>query len=79
MKTSSEQIIFRDTQPMVDILDEEAMRPVKSFPPSEKYINFIEVFNLIDKQCKGHITKNDILRFLNKFVLNAKFNVEDLC
>ena len=55
------------------------MEPVHAFPPSFKDLNFIEVFNTIDKQCKGHITKTDLLKFLNKFVLNAKFNVEDIC
>lgn len=79
MKTNFEQIIFREVQPMVDIVDEESQQQVQAFPPSVKDLNFIEVFNTIDKQRKGHITKVDLLKFLNKFVINAKFNVEDVC
>ena len=37
------------------------------------------MFNSIDKACKGKLTKHDLLKFLNKFVVNAKFNVEDIC
>ncbi len=79
MKTNFEQIIYRETQPVVDIVEESDLKPVQAFPPSVKDLNFIEVFNSIDKQCKGNVTKNDLLKFLNKFVLNAKFNVEDIC
>jgi len=48
-------------------------------PPSEKHLNFIEAFNAIDRQKKGYITKNDMLKFLNRLVVNAKFNIEDIC
>ena len=34
---------------------------------------------MIDKQRKGHITKVDMLKFLNRLVINAKFNIEDIC
>jgi Ca2+-binding EF-hand superfamily protein len=44
-----------------------------------KDLNFIEAFNSIDKQRKGFITKQDLLKFLNKFVINAKFTIEDIC
>jgi hypothetical protein len=64
---------------MVDIVEARDLEPVQAFPPSIKDLNFIEVFNSIDKQCKGHVTKHDLLKFLNKFVLNAQFNVEDIC
>ncbi len=52
---------------------------IQSFPPSEKHLNFIEAFNAIDRQKKGYITKNDMLKFLNRLVVNAKFNIEDIC
>ncbi len=52
---------------------------IQSLPPSEKHLNFIEAFNAIDRQKKGYITKNDMLKFLNRLVVNAKFNIEDIC
>ncbi len=64
---------------MVDIIDDEREGPVKALPPSEKDLNFIEAFNFIDKQRKGYITKQDLLKFLNRFVINAKFTIEDVC
>jgi hypothetical protein len=79
MKTNFEQIIYRETHPTVDIVEESDLLPVHAFPPSIKDLNFIEVFNMLDKACKGHVTKNDLLKFLNKFVLNARFTVEDIC
>jgi len=79
MKTNFEQIIYRETQPTVDIVEDSDLLPVHAFPPSIKDLNFIEVFNMLDKACKGHVTKNDLLKFLNKFVLNARFTVEDIC
>ena len=34
---------------------------------------------MIDRDRKGHNTKKDMLRFLNKLVINAKFSIEDIC
>ena len=48
MKTNFEQVIFREQQPIVDIVDDED-GPIQSLPPSEKHLNFIEAFNSIDK------------------------------
>jgi hypothetical protein len=79
MKTNFEQIIYRETQPTVDIVEESDLLPVHAFPTSIKDMHFIEVFHMLDKACKGHVTKNDLLKFLNKFVLNARFTVEDIC
>jgi hypothetical protein len=79
MKTNFKQIIYRETLPEVDIVEESDLLPVHAFPPSIKDLNFIEMFKMLDKACKVHATKNDLLKFLNKFVLNARFTVEDIC
>jgi len=57
MKTNFEQIIYRETQPTVDIVEESDLLPVHAFPPSIKDLNFIEVFSMLEKACKGHVTK----------------------
>lgn len=49
MKTNFEQVIFREQQPLVDIVDDEGEGVIQSLPPSEKHLNFIEAFNAIDR------------------------------
>jgi hypothetical protein len=49
MKTNLEQVIYRETQPIVDIVEDGGEGPIQSLPPSEKDLNFIEAFNQIDR------------------------------
>eukprot|EP00347_Sterkiella_histriomuscorum_P004011 403362091 len=41
-------------------------------------LNLIAAFNEIDTSKNGNFTKSDLLKFLNKYVLNAVFNIEDI-
>ena len=49
MKTNFKQIIYRETLPEVDIVEESDLLPVHAFPPSIKDLNFIEMFKMLDK------------------------------
>src|SRR5574343_2037014 len=69
--------MFKETQPPIDDFSSESS--AQAIPPSSTDLNFIQAFNTIDREKKGHITKNDMLRFLNKLVINAKFTIEDIC
>ena len=77
MKTNSDQIMMREETPIPN--DEDAESIINSIPPSTKELNFIQAFSMIDRKRKGHLTKLDLLRFLNRLVMNAQFNVEDIC
>jgi hypothetical protein len=57
MKTNFNQIVFREIQPQVDIIDEQNDPSIQAIPPSTTDLNFIEAFNMMDRQRKGHITK----------------------
>jgi len=73
--------MFKDEQTISEdgkvALDESS--ELNAIPPSSTDLNFILAFNTIDRERKGHITKQDLLRFLNKLVANAKFTIEDIC
>lgn len=81
MKTNYDQVMFREMQgvPSCEEGDMENISTINAIPPSSTDLNFIQAFNTIDREKKGHITKMDMLRFLNKLVINAKFTVEDIC
>ena len=77
MKTSLDQAaLYQDRQA---VTEESEQSELNAIPPSSTEVNFIEAFNTIDRERKGHITKQNLLRFLNKLVVNAKFTIEDIC